>query len=217
MSDTVDLADLISDSANPRLHTPRNKQVVSGSLKRFGAARSIVVDGKGIVRAGNATLEAAQAAGITRARVIDAEGTELIVVRRSDWSDTEATAYAIADNRGSELAAWDMPVLSQQIAAVLAEPGVDLDAMGFTQSEIDKLFGNGLGGEEVADPSAEWQGMPAFEHEDLTAFRTINVHFKSQEDVDVFAELIGQKIGENVKSIWHPEAEIIRYGDVAVE
>ena len=40
----------------------------------------------------------------------------------------------------------------------------------------------------------EWQGMPEFEMEDLTSFRKIVVHFRSQKDIDKFAKLIKQKI-----------------------
>ena len=40
----------------------------------------------------------------------------------------------------------------------------------------------------------EWQDMPEFEMKDLSSFRKIVVHFRNQEDIDKFAELIGQKI-----------------------
>jgi hypothetical protein len=62
------------------------------------------------------------------------------------------------------------------------------------------------------DFNAEWQGMPEFEQEDLTAYQSIHVHFKTQADVEAFAALIGQKIGQNVRSIWYPAAEKIDMG-----
>lgn len=71
----------------------------------------------------------------------------------------------------------------------------------------------GMNGQAI-DPMAEWQGMPEFENEDLTAYQSIHVHFKNREDVDTFAELVGQKLTENTKSIWYPKAETIRYGEV---
>ena len=58
----------------------------------------------------------------------------------------------------------------------------------------------------------EWQGMPEFEMEDLSSFRKIVVHFRNQEDIDKFAELIGQKITK-APSIWYPEWEKRRYAD----
>lgn len=59
---------------------------------------------------------------------------------------------------------------------------------------------------EGFDPNAEWVGMPEYAMDDKTAFRSLHVHFKSQEDIDSFAELIGQDIG-GMRSIWYPEAE----------
>jgi hypothetical protein len=38
--------------------------------------------------------------------------------------------------------------------------------------------------------------MPAFKNEDLTAFHKVVVHFKSREDLEEFARLVGQKITE---------------------
>jgi hypothetical protein len=64
------------------------------------------------------------------------------------------------------------------------------------------------------DPNAEWKGMPEFEQEDLSAFQSIHIHFKNQNDVNQFAELIGQKIGEKTRALWYPEAEKINMKDV---
>ena len=58
----------------------------------------------------------------------------------------------------------------------------------------------------------EWQGMPEFEMKDLTSFRKINVHFRSQKDIDAFAKLIGQKITK-APSLWYPEWKKRRYAD----
>ena len=58
----------------------------------------------------------------------------------------------------------------------------------------------------------EWQDMPEFEMEDLSSFRKIVVHFRNQEDLDKFAELIGQKITK-APSLWYPEWEKRRYAD----
>jgi hypothetical protein len=62
------------------------------------------------------------------------------------------------------------------------------------------------------DWKKEWQGMPEFEMEDLSSFRKIVVHFRNQEDIDKFAELIGQKITK-APSIWYPEWKKRRYAD----
>lgn len=71
-----------------------------------------------------------------------------------------------------------------------------------------------LNGEaEPIDFEKEWEGMPEFENKDLSAFRTIIVHFKSQKDVDDFAQLINQKFSEKAKYIWFPVTERILQGE----
>ena len=59
----------------------------------------------------------------------------------------------------------------------------------------------------------DWQDMPEFVQEDQTSYRQIIVHFATREDLQAFAELIGQPLTYNTRSIWHPRAEIGRYSD----
>ena len=61
---------------------------------------------------------------------------------------------------------------------------------------------------KLAEPwEEEWQDMPEFVHEDLTSYRRIIVHFRNEEDIQKFAELVGQKITSKTKSLWHPKLE----------
>lgn len=57
----------------------------------------------------------------------------------------------------------------------------------------------------------EWQDMPEFIQEDLTSHRKIVVHFRNDEDVKKFAELLGQKITQKQPSLWFPEMPPRRY------
>ena len=59
----------------------------------------------------------------------------------------------------------------------------------------------------------EWKDMPEFHQEDLTAYRKLFVHFRSEEDVQKFAELLGQTITPKQKAIWFPVWEKRRYAD----
>jgi hypothetical protein len=53
-----------------------------------------------------------------------------------------------------------------------------------------------------------WKGMPRFEQKDLQPVQSILVHFEKYEDRDSFSKLVGQKIGDMSKSIWHPKQKI---------
>lgn len=55
------------------------------------------------------------------------------------------------------------------------------------------------------DWKEEWQDMPEFIQKDIQPFRSLKVHFEKEEDVKKFAELVGQKITSDTKSLWYPE------------
>jgi hypothetical protein len=135
-----------------------------------------------------------------------------VAVKRADWSPSEATAYGIADNRSAELAEWDDVALTTTLRALQSE-GVGIEDLGYSGDEVDLLLQR-LAGELVDDPEGEWEGMPEFEHQDLTAVQSLHVHFKSREDVQAFAKLIGQEITEKTKWLWYPERERVAYGIV---
>ena len=60
---------------------------------------------------------------------------------------------------------------------------------------------------ETLDYQEIWQGMPEFENEDQSPYKTIKVHFENDEDLNLFAELIGQNLTEKTKYIWYPKKE----------
>ena len=110
--------------------------MVVDALQKVGAARSIVIDEHGVILAGNGVTEAAAEAGITKVRVIDASGDELIAVRRTGLTDEQKVALAIYDNRGAELAEWNIEQLVQDQAN-----GINLTPYFFEQ-ELKTLLGD---------------------------------------------------------------------------
>lgn len=120
MSEPAEVKDLIPDPANRRLHNPRNLEMVRDALQAVGAARSIVIDEENVILAGNGVQAAAAEAGITKLRIVDAAGDELIAVRRSGLSPEQKRALAIYDNRTGELATWNFDQLAADKAAGLA-------------------------------------------------------------------------------------------------
>lgn len=115
------------DPNNARQHSDRNIETIQKSLTQFGQRKPIVV-WKDTVIAGNGTLQAALALGWA-----DIEITRV----PDDWTKDQVTAYAVADNRTSDLASWDEEVLLDILADL---DGHDLlAASGFTDQEIDDL------------------------------------------------------------------------------
>lgn len=137
--ETVDINSLAFDPANVRKHGTRNMDAIKGSLRKFGQQKPIVVDAKGIVLAGNGTLRAARELGWPTVNVV-----------RTELTGTEATAFAIADNRSAELAEWDEK-LGEVLASLKAED-FPIEEIGFDEKELAKL-----GGEKMQDVDAEPQ------------------------------------------------------------
>ena len=123
----VSISSLHLDPANVRKHSPKNLNAIKGSLKKFGQQKPIVVDGKDIVIAGNGTLEAAKSLGWTEIDIV-----------RTDLIGADATAFAIADNRTSELAEWDSGLTD--VLRALDNSEFDLSAIGFDADDLSKLM-----------------------------------------------------------------------------
>jgi ParB-like chromosome segregation protein Spo0J len=122
--------ELIQDPANVRKHDQRNIDAIKASLIRFGQQKPIVVNGDGVVIAGNGTLAAAKDLGWKDISTVE---TEL--------DGVDATAYAIADNRTAELAIWDDDALAKTLEALKIDESIDEAITGFTDQEIDELIG----------------------------------------------------------------------------
>ena len=142
----ISIAELDLDPANVRQHDEKNLAAIKSSLKRFGQQKPIVVDPKGIVIAGNGTLTAARALGWDRIRIV-----------RTQLEGSEATAYAIADNRTAELATWDDDALMQQLSALDLEDSALVEAAGFSAAELEGMV-NALLGPDFEPGTEDQQG-----------------------------------------------------------
>lgn len=111
----VALGSLDRDPRNANRGTARGRQALRQSIKDYGFGRSIVLDKKGKVIAGNKALEVAIATGAREALIIRTDGKSLIAVQRTDLDlerDPRAQELAIADNRTAELDLnWDPAAL----------------------------------------------------------------------------------------------------------
>ena len=138
------IKDLKSDHKNARKRTDRSAALIAESLKRFGAARSIVIDEDGRILAGNGTIEGAKAAGIKNVRVIETDGTEIIAVKRTGLSEDEKIGLALADNRTSDLSDWDKDMLQQLSAEHDIAPWFDADDLAEILGTVEELPAEGL-------------------------------------------------------------------------
>ena len=138
------ITSLVSDHKNARRRTDRSSQLIKDSLKKYGAARSIVIDEENRVLAGNGTIEGAKAAGIKNVRIIETDGDEIIAVKRTGLSEDQKVGLALADNRTADLSEWDQEMLHQlseehDISDWFSKE--DLDEL-LSVTEVDPVEGN---------------------------------------------------------------------------
>jgi hypothetical protein len=132
----VPISQLHVDFDNARRHPERNIEAIMASLAKFGQqapAVFVLRKGKKIIIKGNGLLAAAKALGWTRLAAV-----------RSGLAEQDAKAYAIADNRTTDLSDFDEELLAAQLAE-LDEADYDLASIGFTDAEFQELFKDATG------------------------------------------------------------------------
>jgi hypothetical protein len=125
------------DKRNYRKHSDSNKRKIKKSLQECGAGRSVLVDADDTLIAGNGVFEQAQAMGIPT-RVIETDGTELVVVKRTDLrtDDDKRKLLAMADNATSDNVEWEDNLLNDDFDLDVLE---DWDIKLKTQNESKDL------------------------------------------------------------------------------
>ena len=138
------IEDLHQDPENSRKHDERNLQAIRESLEAFGQQKPIVIDQEGKVVAGNGTLEAARQLGWQEIKTVV---TQL--------NGPTQTAFAIADNRTAELAAWDDEKLAESLARLQNDDSIDEAISGFNAVEVENLIGAALDSPDIKEIDPE--------------------------------------------------------------
>ena len=115
------------DRRNYRKHSDLNKSLIRKSLQQLGAGRSIVIDSEGEIIGGNGVYQESQALGIP-VKVIETDGSELVVVKRTDLktSDEKRKKLAVMDNSTSDTSEFEHDLLQADFdRTMLEEMGVD--------------------------------------------------------------------------------------------
>lgn len=117
------------DKRNYRKHNNKNKDLINKSLKECGAGRSIVIDNEDNIIAGNGIYEQAQKLGL-KTKVIETDGSELVVVKRTDLAtdDDKRKQLAVMDNSSSDSSEFDFQLLNEDFdVETLNDWGVDIE------------------------------------------------------------------------------------------
>lgn len=128
----TNIESLVPDNKNFNKGTEYGDRLMDESLRKFGFARSIVIDKNNRIIAGNKTAEKAADIGFTDVLVVEVDGNQLVAVKRKDIDIDSAKGreLALADNATSKAnLAWDESMIeevSQQWGFEPQEWGVDV-------------------------------------------------------------------------------------------
>lgn len=126
----MQIRDLKQDSRNYRIHGKKNLDLIRKSVDECGFGRSVVIDNENEIICGNGLIS--QCDKNTKIKVIESDGSELIVVKRTDLktADEKRKRLAIMDNSASDSSEFDIELLNADFEAV------DLENMGIDLPEI---------------------------------------------------------------------------------
>lgn len=134
-------AQLVPYARNARTHSDEQVAQIMASIREWGFTFPVLIDEDDGIIAGHGRVLAAQRLGFEVVPVLVARG----------WSDAKKRAYILADNKLALNAGWNDELLRLEIGD-LAEMGVDIPLLGWSDKELDKLMGGGKPG--LTDPDA---------------------------------------------------------------
>ncbi len=120
---------LIKYEGNSRVHSEEQISQIIRSINEFGFTNPILIDENNMIIAGHCRLEAALKLGLKE--------LPCIVIR--DFSDSQKSAYIIADNKLALNSGWDEKLLKSQFE-FLKQKEFDLTLTGFDLEEIFDLL-----------------------------------------------------------------------------
>ena len=123
-------SELIPYARNSRTHSEAQVAQIAGSIREFGFANPVLIDGENGIIAGHGRLLAAQKLNI--------DTIPCIVL--DHLTKAQQRALVIADNKLAMNAGWDNEMLSLELGE-LKGLDVDLDLLGFDADELSTLMG----------------------------------------------------------------------------
>lgn len=179
----VKAENLLPNPKNWRTHPIAQRTALAGVLNEVGYADAVIAreteDGLMLID-GHLRLEASK--------------NEEIPVLVLDVNEEEADLILSTLDPLSEMAGKDEMKLAELLDGIITQSDNLSEFLDSLTPEYQPEIGN-------EDWQEHWKGMPEYDNEDLTYFRSIKVNFMNQDDVDRFAKLVEINITEKTKSI----------------
>lgn len=194
----VDIKSLKAHPRNYQEHPDDQLDHIIKSIETHGFYRNIVVARDNTILAGHGVVKAATKMGKKRIPVIRLD---------IDADDPRALKVMTSDNEINNLADVDDRALTEMLREIMEHDGSDLSGTGFNNEQLTALVMNSRPAHEIQSKAEanEWLGMPDYEPVD-SAIKMV-VSFKSMEDREEFARVLGYKLTDKTKSVWYPDRD----------
>lgn len=136
----MQVKDLKQDHRNYRKHNERNLDLIKKSINEVGLGRSIVIDSENEIVCGNGLVS--QLDKNTPVKVIETDGSELVVVKRTDLNtdDEKRKKLAVMDNSTSDSSEFDLELLSVDFEVPeLKDMGIDIPSIDDCETDMPDL------------------------------------------------------------------------------
>ena len=114
---------------NAKIHSEDQVTRIASSIREFGFLNPVLVDKDYNIIAGHGRVMAAKKLEMQTVPCLFVEGL----------TEAQRKAYILADNKLGELADWDMELVTSELEMLL-EGDFDVDLIGFTEDELQKLL-----------------------------------------------------------------------------
>lgn len=133
----MELKDLKQDKRNYRKHNKRNLDLIKKSVAEVGLGRSVVIDKENEIICGNGLVSTLDKN--TPVRIVETDGSELVVVKRTDLAtgDDKRKQLAVMDNSASDSSEFDFELLQEDFDTYTLEDwGIDSDFVIKEKQEV---------------------------------------------------------------------------------
>ena len=181
-----DINSMIFAEYNPRQLTKDQYKHLKDSISRFGLVDPIIVNS-------NKDRKNVIVGGHQRVRVAMDMEIEYVPVIEIDLTYEKERELNVRLNKNSGEWNFDMLANNFEIDELLG--------WGFENYEL------GVGKSPDIDIDDMWEGMPEYENDNQTPYKTIHLHFRNEDDIKEFAEIVKQKLTKDTRSMWYPKLE----------
>jgi hypothetical protein len=194
---TLTLSTLKPAPYNPRKISDDAMGRLEKSVKEWGIVDPLIVN-----KATGYTI----IGGHQRFKVLQKQGAQTADCVVLDLPPAKEKALNIALNNQKMAGEYEFSTLADILQEIDTGEFSVPDLTGFSEEDLESIATWATSPDHTPDdPNTEWEGMPEFKNEEVEkAYKSLIVHFQTEESFDEFAKKTDQTITSETKFIWLP-------------